>query len=152
MNDIILSVQKVDINIYLRSEFYELKIVFKPLFGEYDVLNSFFDTADQHYQVEEYSAFSYEQDSDAIEMAREITEVYPGITFIGYRIENDTYRQMLFNAQDGIFFMGKKSYTADDQTHVMIGDMCIRGLKLNNLEEGQEPIHNDDLNGGYSAE
>ena len=135
-------------------------IVFQPLVGEKTFIDKFkdsttFEKRKDYWIYEEYKG-------DTIEMCHEIANKHPGITFYGYRVEDNTCgqwacRQVMFNKQDGIIFLGKNIYSADEETRPMFDGVSIRGkqyLKYNNETDDfdVELEVSDDENGGYCEE
>ena len=153
---------------------WRMTLVFKPLFGERTFIKNFYETAGKQFNEVGNEAFSFEEyKGDACEMANNIANIYPGIIFYGYRIEDTTcgqwiFRQIIFNKQDGVFFLGKKTYCTDEEKDIIIENLCIRGMKNNRdharraVEEGWKlpynpetylekelEFDNDDADGGY---
>lgn len=145
-------------------------IVFQPLIGEKDFIDKFkentvFEKCNFVYPTE---AWEYEQyKGDTVEMCREITDMHPGITFYGYELGDTTlaqysYRQILFNKENGIIFLGKHIYSADDEMAPTFDGLSIRGtaygdvygkyLSATDKFKNIDFEENNNENGGYSED
>jgi hypothetical protein len=135
-------------------------IVFQPLIGEKYFISEF--KKNNHFEKRKNCWVYTQYKGDTIEMCHEIANAFPGITFYGYRIEDTTcgqwfYRQVMFNKQDGVIFLGKNIYTADDEVRPIFDGLSIRGKQwgryncdTNKYEIEIEEDNNED--GGYCEE
>ena len=136
-------------------------IVFKPLIGEQEFVDRFNnDTCSSFKDVENGCKMYTLPRGDKHEMCNDICEIYPGITFIGYSSYDDEeieiYNQILFNKQDGIFFIGPEydiTCCGIVKHIVWDGDLpVIRGVECEQEEDNEYPyFEKPRFEGGYGT-